>query len=107
MIKLRDEFNNYPQRFYDLLKIDESYKFFFIVLSVNNIGLASYQHSEIPALRVSNFIEQLNSSINLREVSEWCIARKYLPVSGKDFVKVEMIYQIGQWKAKWYGIAPK
>jgi hypothetical protein len=104
LLKLRDEFLYYPSYFQNLMKVDDSYEFFFILLSENNIGLGVFQDKRIPVLKVSHFIEQVNTLKDLREVSNWCIGHKYLPVQNQDFLKCESHSKIGEWKANWYGI---
>lgn len=106
LLKLVEVKNVSPNILYKVLNIDNSYRVVFTVISENIIGLASIQIPEIPVINMNHLIKKYKQSKSLSEVSNWLIAREYLPIENKHFISVEILAKVGNWEVKWWGHRP-
>lgn len=105
-LALSDTFASSPELFYDILGVDNTYKFHFLVLSENSIGGDWIQDKRIPVLESSHFCRKANSLNDFRSLIEWMSERRYLPIEGTHYEIVPVHSSIGEWSLNWYGLNP-
>jgi len=106
LIKLSNAKSTKPEILYEVLKVDGTYNFIFIVVSENIIGLGSVQNPEIPVINMSHLIKKFKQVQSLIQLSKWLTRREYLPSENIHFKSVEILSKIGQWEVRWWGHQP-
>lgn len=106
LLKLSAALNQDAQLFFETLDVDSTYKFAFVVVSENSIGMSFVQDPRIPVVRQTHFTRKLNSLKSLRIASDWLSRREYLPVEDRDYEIVEKTWTVGKWGIQWYGLKP-
>jgi hypothetical protein len=90
----------------DILQIDSSYRFAVAVASVNWIGHADAQDSDVPIVKVWHLMRRISDTRSLEGVLDWLANREYLPREGSDFEIQPVDIQCGKWSCEWYVIKP-
>lgn len=86
------------------LRVDDDFDIGWAVASETFIGGAWAQDPLVPVVRAGHLIGRLNESRSLRQTCQWLKERRYLPVEGHDFERVETSVRIDRWELMWHGI---
>ncbi len=104
-LKITKAFKDADTRLLSLLEVDHSYDFLAMVGSVNFIGRARVQHSDVPITKLWHLAAELRRRDSLGDVMDWLRNRQYLPKKDSDYKINTIKIACGKWKARWYGIA--
>ena len=106
MLTLQSALRINPDVFIDRLNIGSEYDCLFAVASHNFIGMINVQQPDIPVVRQKHLIKKGNLLCSLKGTIAWLRNRNYLPTEGKHYETVEIVWNIGKFGIKWYGIKP-
>jgi len=93
-----------PEPLQNALGINEEYVIHWAVASETSVGGAWIQAEDVPVIRASDLVRNLIAFGSLPRTCDWLHNREYLPVEGKDFLKVERDVTIAGFTLNWYGI---
>lgn len=74
------------------------------VASESSIGANYVQVADVAVVNITHLLTKLQKLGDLREIFVWLDRRKYLPVEGIHYKKVETEDTIGPWTIEWYAL---
>ncbi len=88
-----------------LLDIEPGFRFYFAVASKNSVGLSIVQDDDVPVVRASHLVQQI-LDVGVSQACEWLESRRYLPIEGEHFDRVELTHEVADRTLRWYAIRP-
>lgn len=87
-----------------IVEMSNDYRVAFAVVSQTSAGNGQVCDEEVPVVRSSDFLRQIEKTEDLAKVARWLSEFKFLPTDGVDYEEIKESVEIGKWTVEWYRI---